>query len=121
MSRPGIVDITVWRGANFEQSYELLDDTGAAFDLSGSALRWRAVAVDEDETQIFNYADGTDDELLIEDAEGGLITLSLPPAMTRAIQAGRLTKYELERRIDGSEEVLLAGFIIGEGGANADA
>jgi hypothetical protein len=121
MSRPATIDIAVWRGASFEQSYELQDEDGAAFDLTGSTIIWRASAVDEAETEVFAYVGGVNEQVLIEDAEAGIITLSLPASITRNIPAGRLTKYELERRIDGSEEVLLAGFIIGEGGANADA
>lgn len=121
MSRPALIDITVWRGATFEQSYELLDEDGAAFDLTGSDLRWRATNVDEHECEVFSYVGGADAQVLIDDEGAGIITLSLPVSMTREIPTGRLTKYELERRIDDAEEILLAGFIIGEGGANADA
>ena len=121
MSRPALIDITLWRGATFEQSYELLDETGAVLDLTGSKLHWRATALDDDETEVFNYVSGTDTQVLIEDEAGGVVTLSLSAAIARAIPVSRLTRYELERRIDGSEEPLLAGYIIGEGGANDDA
>jgi hypothetical protein len=119
MSRPATADISVWIGATFAQSYELQDEDGTAFDLAGSTLHWRAISTDS--ADVFEYISGVNDEVTIDDEAGGEITLSLPASMTREIPTGRMTRYELERRVDGSEEVLIAGFIIGEGGANADA
>lgn len=47
-------------------------------------------------------------------------TIQLTVAQSRAIPIGALTSYEIQRIVSGREEVLLSGFLIGDGGVNTD-
>jgi len=60
----------------------------------------------------------------LEPGDGGVlrtvISLELTAAETRRLGEGRVNRYELERQIGGSEQTILAGFIIASVGSNAD-
>jgi len=47
-------------------------------------------------------------------------TVQLTVAQSRLIPEGPLTHYEVQRDIDGREQVILMGNLIGEGGDNPD-
>lgn len=61
----------------------------------------------------------------VEPGEGGVlrtvIELRLTAQETRQLGEGRVNRYELERQIDGTEQTVLAGFIVASVGSNADA
>lgn len=116
---PARHDLRIWIGANFNVSFELLQDDDEPFDLSGSELILRIV--DGKDKQIMRFSSETDSEIEITDGAAGEFAISLSYAQTRLIPLGRSAQYEIERRIeDVSQENLLSGFIFAEGGRNDD-
>lgn len=112
------VDLEIWIGSDFSQDFELLQDNDSIFDLSGSEIVFRAV--DGKGTELFRLTSVSDSEIEITDASAGEFTLSLSSSQTRLIPQGRVAQYELERRLAGTQEPLLSGFFIAEGGINDD-
>lgn len=47
-------------------------------------------------------------------------TIQLTISQSRQIPDGALTAYELQRLVNGREEVFLNGFLVGAGGVNVD-
>lgn len=118
MRGPAKYDIVTWTGTDFSESYEAQNDDLTAFDLTGSELVFRAL--DASGTELFRFSSEDATELEITDASAGEYTFSLTGAQTRLVPLGRVAKYEIERRVGTSQESFMAGFLIGEGGANDD-
>ncbi len=117
--RPGIHDFTVHRGGTGEIAIRLstvdptgvrtpIDLTGSSFVLSvvwhGGALRKASV----------------DGGLTVQPATAE-VAWRPPPSEARLIPEGRIARYEWEQRdASGRQQILLVGFMIGEGGLNDD-
>ena len=104
------------RGNSFRRLFRFKDSDGEAVDLTGSVL---VFVVEADATRIRkSTADGS---LAMPDPAAGEIILTLTPAETRQLPAGRLkTHYEIERRIGDEETTLAAGCITVMDGINDD-
>ena len=104
------------RGNSFRRVFRFKDSDGEAVDLTGSVLMFvvEAGAV----RLVKSTADGT---FAMLDPASGEVVLSLTPAETRLLPAGRLrTRYEIERRIGDEETTLAAGCITVMDGINDD-
>ena len=115
---PARHDLKIWIGANFSEDYEAINDDGTAFDLTGSELVLRIL--DGDGTELLRLTSASDDEIEITDDAGGEFTISMSYEQTRLMPLGRVARYELERRVSGSQESFLSGFVFAEGGDNDD-
>ncbi|HEX2552056.1 MAG TPA: hypothetical protein VHL98_00040 [Microvirga sp.] len=117
--RPGIHDFTVQRGGSGEIAIRLKSEDGAGvrtpLDLTGSSfvlsVAWPGGALRR----------ASDDAGLDVDLAAAAVAWRPAPAETRLIPEGRIARYEWERRdADGHQQILLAGFVVGEGGLNDD-
>ena len=90
---------------------------GSPFDLTGSELVFYCKA----QQGSVNLRKTIGSGLAMSDPASGRVTVTLTAAETRSLPAGRMTDYEIERRIDGTEKTLLAGLIEVEAGINDDA
>lgn len=105
------------RGNSFERLFRFKDGAGQLVDLTGSEIVF--VAETATSTIRKTTADGS---LQMPSPTSGELTLKLTPAETRLFAVGRLrSRYEIERRIDGSEETLVSGCVVVEEGINDDA
>jgi hypothetical protein len=104
------------RGNSFRRTFRFKDSSGEAVDLTGSVL---VFVVEAGAVRIHkSTADGS---LAMPDPLAGEVLLSLSPAETRLLPAGRLkTRYEIERRIGDEETTLAAGCITVMDGINDD-
>ena len=104
------------RGNSFHRTFRFKDTDGDPVDLTGSIVVFvvEAGAV----RLVKTTADGT---FAMPDPATGEVVLSLSPAETRLLPAGRLrTRYEIERRIGDEETTLAAGCITVMDGINDD-
>lgn len=117
--KPGIHDFTVQRGGTGEIAIRLvtLGDEGdrTPMDLAGSSfvlsIAWPGGALRR----------ASDDGGLTVELATAEVAWRPPPADTRLVPEGRIARYEWERRDGaGRQQVVLTGFIVGEGGLNDD-
>jgi hypothetical protein len=109
-------DIDVYIGEDLTLDLEIQNDDLTVFDLTGSELVWRIF-----DTAELVRATSTDAvEVIISDAHLGIVSLALSSTQTRTIPLGRKARYEIERRIDGVQSVILCGYLTGAGGVNDD-
>lgn len=111
-------DLTgIRRGNSFERVFRFKDSDGDPINLTGSVI-------------VFSVTSGSavirkstaDGGLLMPTPSNGQITLKLTPSETRQFAVGKLrNRYEIERRIDGSETTLVSGCIVVSQGVNDDA
>lgn len=91
------------------------DATGSGFEFFCRTPRHGVIARSTEDGSI---------TVSVELGEGGVprtvISLELTAAETRKLGEGRVNRYELERRIGGSEHTILAGFIVASVGSNGD-
>jgi hypothetical protein len=105
------------RGNSYERTFRFKDGAGQVVDLAGSEIVF--IAETASSTIRKTTADGS---LLMPSPALGEVTLKLTPAETRLFAIGRLrSRYEIERRIGGSEETLVSGCVVVEEGINDDA
>jgi len=109
--------IKIWRGTTRPVAWRLKQGDGSLFDLAGSSFRLSIAA--SGATLISKNSDAADGLAIDEGAATVTYTPSL--AESRLVPLGRLASYELERRIDGAQEIVAWGQIEGLGGSNADA
>lgn len=86
------------------------DSDGAVIPLTGSTFQYRAVT-DAGSVVIDRTLTPGDDDT---------VDIALTLAESRLLPLGALTAYEVERRIDGTQETWLMGTIAGLGGVNPD-
>ena len=105
------------RGNSFERLFRFKDSAGVVVDLTGSEIVF--IAETATSTIRKTTADGS---LQMPSPPSGEVTLKLTPAETRMFAVGRLrSRYEIERRIGGSEKTLVSGCVVIEEGINDDA
>lgn len=106
----------VRRGNTYERLFRFKDGAGQAVDLTGSEI----VFIAETATSTIRKSTADATLLMPVPALGG-VTLKLTPEETRLFAVGRLkSRYEIERRIGGTEETLVSGCLIVEEGLNDD-
>lgn len=109
-------DLCVKQGNNFSWEFRLksYDENGnlVPFSLTGSTLNF--VAEKADGTKLTKTLTPTD-------AANGIVPLSITVSESRMFAIGRENRWEMERRISGTETTLLQGYIICREGINADA
>lgn len=110
----GQYDIEGRRGNTLRLTFRFKTDADTVLDLSGSEIIFRAI-----------YFGGVirkssaSAQLTLNEAEGEVL-LVLTAAETRALPAGSLTSYEIERRVTGDETTLVSGQINLSEGVNDD-
>ncbi len=113
----GTYDLSAFRrGNSFRRTFRFKDAGGDPVDLTGSVLVFVA------EAGSIRIRKSTEDgSLEMPVPSDGEITLSLTPAETRQLPAGRLkARYEIERRIGAEETTLVSGCITVMDGINDD-
>lgn len=115
---PAKLDLTVWRGNNAPVIWQPVDDQGQPFPLAGSEFVLTVVVKGRGCTTI--RKDSAVNTGLQVDTAAGTITWKPTLEESRAIPIGRLSSYELERRIAGDQRTWAIGDITGEGGLGDD-
>lgn len=109
MPTPASADFDVWQGNTSEIALKLKTSETTYLDLTGSTfffkMQWKAGGATQ--TLVLSIGNG----IVITDAAEGYLTITITTAQSRTLLKGRTVKYELERRIDGKEITLLAGFL----------
>jgi hypothetical protein len=110
-------DITVWLGSTAPIEWRFRDDAGELVDLTGMAFE-------------LSISDLFDSLLLRKKTvESNGLSVNLTDQIllwqptlveSRLIPAGRRSKYEVEMRLAGGQEIFASGFVEGLGGTNAD-
>lgn len=116
---PAQKDMDLWKGSDATWTIRLWADAGKTtrFDLTGSEIVFRATWGGGSLRR--TSADGGID---LGDPTDGEITITIPAAAGRALPAGRVVRYEIERRIAGTETTLIYGnVVVSDWGANDDA
>jgi hypothetical protein len=113
--QPACRDFTWWVGNDAPQiKVRLKDSDGAVIALTGSVIALRAVDAEGNVV----IARTSEDDLPVDGDDYIDITPTL--AESRLMPAGRQTRYEVERRIGGTQQTFLTGWIIAQGGVNLD-
>jgi hypothetical protein len=108
-------DLSVRQGNNASWEFRLksYDESGdlVPFSLTGSTLVFSA-----------EKADGTTltKTLTPSDAANGILPLSITVAESRMFSIGRENRWEIERRISGTEATILQGYVVCDEGVNSD-
>jgi hypothetical protein len=110
-------DIDVRQGNSLERTFIFQDENGDAFNLTGSVIAFRA---ETGEGETFIDKTTPSNSFSMPTPTTGTVTLTLTAAETARFATGRTNRYEIERRIGGTEETLVAGFIIAIEGVNAN-
>lgn len=109
MPTPASADFDVWQGNTSEIALKLKTSETTYLDLTGSTfffkMQWKVGGATQ--TLVLSIGNG----IVITDAAEGYLTITITTAQSRTLLKGRTVKYELERRIDGKEITLLAGFL----------
>ena len=106
----------VRRGNSYVRTFRFKDGAEQLVDFTGSEIVF--IAETATSTIRKSTADGT---LQMPVPPSGEITLKLTPEETRLFAVGRLrSRYEIERRIGGTEETLVSGCLVVEEGLNDD-
>lgn len=112
-----LADITIRRGTNKpDRVWRLQNKDGAAFQGQGSDF----VLTIARGAKVILRKDTADADGLTYDASTGRILWVRTLAESRLIPPGRVSTYEIERRIDGNQTVLIGGAVIGEGSISDD-
>jgi hypothetical protein len=113
----GHYDFTTIGGNSLPIVLRLLgfDGTGSTFEFRCRTPRREVIA---------RSSAGGAIAMSLEPGDGGavrtLLRFELTAQETRVLGEGRVNRYELGRRIGGSERSILSGFIIASRGSNAD-
>lgn len=108
--------IRIWRGATRPIAWRLKTGDDNLFDLTGSSFRLSVAAAGV--VLIAKNSEAADG--LSIDVPGATVTWTPTLAESRLIPLGRVSSYELERRIGSAQEILAWGQVEGLGGINAD-
>lgn len=123
----GRADMMVWVGNNYPPTIieflgvDIPDDQESApgdyIDLTGSDLY---LTIGRGTPYLIEKNTLADADVLVVDESVAQLQWTPTIAETRTLPLGRLAKYEVERRIDGNQQTIAAGFVIVEGGLNSD-
>lgn len=109
-------DLLIKQGNNASWEFNLksYDGSGALvpFDLTGSTILF--IAEKDDGTKLTKT-------LTPSDIPGGKVPLSITVTESRMFTVGRSNRWEMERRIAGTEATLIEGYMIVREGINSDA
>lgn len=108
-------DLAMRRGNNPPVTWRFKGADGSAFDLTGSVM---VLAIVWSGGSIEKFSDG--DDGLAHDDDGGVLTFAPTLAETRLLPVGRVARYEIERRIDGTQVTLVEGWVEVEDGLPGD-
>lgn len=113
---PAVVDFDLWRGSNLPPViFGLENEDGTPFPVAGSefvlSIRWGGGSI--------RKSTAVGDGFVLNETTSEL-AWSPTLAETRLVPLGRLSRYEVERRIGGTQDTLISGFITGKGGNNDD-
>ena len=113
---PVVVDFDLWRGSNLPPViWGLENEDGTPFPVAGSefvlTIRWAGGSIRKSTAASDGFA---------LDAATSELAWSPTLAETRLVPLGRLSRYEVERRIGGHQDPLITGSITGKGGNNDD-
>ena len=110
-------DLEVWKGNDWSQTFAFVDGTGAALDLTGSSLVFRATAPGMTTLRKSSPSSG----ITIPTPANGQAVVTMSIAETRLLPLGMVALYEIEFRSAGTQTTLVAGRINALGGVNDDA
>lgn len=108
--------LRLWKGNTARFEFAFKDAEGAPVDLTGSEMVFRAAWGGGGTLRLTSAGGG----ILFASAAEGRIVINLTVAQTRLIPTGSIARYELERRIDGTQTTLIWGAIEAGEGVNDD-
>lgn len=107
-------DISIIRGNSARQQWQFMVNDTTPLNLAGGDLvlvvKWRGGSLQR------STADGG----LTMDAPNGVLTWSYTPAESRLLPAGRVTRYEIERREGDMQRTWVAGYVNARDAINDD-
>lgn len=111
-------DIPVVRGNShppMQWQFLVSENPDVLFDLTGSVfkftLNWRGGSVER--------SSDVDADLTV-DYDNSILVWSYTTAQSRELPLGRLSRYEVERWIGGTQRTLVCGYVIVSEGSNPD-
>lgn len=111
-------DLTIKRGNNVPIAWRGKDGTGAVLPLAGSRFILTIACGGSNLTTI--RKDSQTDAGLVVDLTANTVTWTPTLEESRLIPLGKVSPYELERRIGGSQRTWCEGRITGVGGLGDD-
>ena len=121
MSRPAIVNLSIWQGNIEPFAIVLRDGSGDAIDPTGKTIVLTTHDLAEG-TLTKSTADGS---IIIEDgatpSDPKRVRITFTAPQTRQLKLGSLSSYEIEVRSSGIEQTIMAGYFVVSGGNNGDA
>lgn len=110
-----VYDLTMDRGSNRPIAWRFKVSNGDLFNLAGSVIALKITFRGGEISKLT----GVDSNFVL-DVSAATVTWTPSFAESRLIRPGRVSRYELERRAGGFEDVFLTGHITGIGGENDD-
>lgn len=111
LSKPAEVDLEAYVDESQSLSLTLKQENGSAFDLTGSELIF---TLTNGATTLLSFTTATPTGLVITNAAGGVVTLSLTEEQSGLLPEGRIAKYKIRRRINSTNKRLMIGYFIGK-------
>ena len=80
--------LRVIQGDTGRWTFSFVDSGGAVLDLTGAIVAWSLVTERGESPAVLTYDTDTDPEIVITDAPGGVVTLTLSSMVTAALDVG---------------------------------